>query len=158
MQTLALNDKSGRSSDGSDRGYKLSFMPVCQTFLRNNVISENTLKKLSELSDCQYKDEIKIILSSDKPTDKSSDKIKNDQKKEILGNSDNLTKKQSKTPTHDITYFYQVEPTHQKCSKCYGTQESGLTWRSKETDNLLCDECVLKLNQAKIDNGEEEVI
>lgn len=75
-----------RNTKGTDRGFYLSFLKVCDILLRNQTLTkEDIVKTLSDLSDCQFKDDeicsdnlltntltkVKSLIFSDNLTDKT---------------------------------------------------------------------------------------
>jgi hypothetical protein len=65
MSKLGFSDYKKRNSSGTQRGYEMDFAKVCEILVRQNYLSEEIIiKKVSEVSECQYKEgEIREILS-----------------------------------------------------------------------------------------------
>lgn len=81
MKNLGFGDLKSVSNDGCQRGYRgLTFLKICGYLLRNETLRiEQILKKVSEVSNCQYNvSDIKIwyyktFSTTDTSTDTSSD-------------------------------------------------------------------------------------
>lgn len=55
MKTMGYGEYKGRNSEGTQRGYNMSFFKVSEILIRNEFLKiQNILKKLSEVSECQY--------------------------------------------------------------------------------------------------------
>ncbi len=58
MTSLGFGNFRTRSSDGCNRGFELDFFTISEIVVRNGYLTKEELfKKVSEVSDCQYRDE-----------------------------------------------------------------------------------------------------
>ena len=123
MNELRLRDFSCRNTSGSSRGFELSFFKISEILIRNERINfEELIKKVSEVSDCQIKeDKIKKWYS-----DNFTDNFKN--KQSVKQSSDNLT---------DLTLF--LTPPKEFIKPFW--DEKAIVWhKCKICDDSPCNE------------------
>jgi hypothetical protein len=111
MGELSLGNLKCRNTTGTKRGYRLDFFTICSILLRNELMTIEDIKnKVSEVSNCQYKDDKIMEWYSDTYlTNKKNKKV-------VSKSSDNLTDLTLHREGRGVTKWNKNLIIHRKCT------------------------------------------